>query len=201
MEFIEDIETLESLYGTPGAPSLRKVAAQLTPLYRKWIMASRLCILSTVGPEGVDGSPRGDDGPVVMELDNRTLAMPDWRGNNRLDSLRNIVRDPRVSLMFLVPGSNNVVRVNGHARLTVDERLRGRFEKLGRRPATAIVIEIAEIYTQCARALMRAGTWTSGDESAGLPTVGEILAEASKGEEGGAQYDAEWGPRAARTMW
>lgn len=97
MELIKNIETLEALYGTPGAPSLRKVARQLTPLYRKWIMASRLCILSTVGPEGVDGSPRGDDGPVVLELDPHTLAMPDWRGNNRLDSLRNIVRDPRVS--------------------------------------------------------------------------------------------------------
>ena len=107
MEFIEDIDTLEGLYGSPGTPSLRKVAHGLTPLYRKWIMTSRLCILSTVGPEGVDGSPRGDDGPVVQELDPKTLALPDWRGNNRLDSLRNIVRDPRVSLMFMVPGSKH----------------------------------------------------------------------------------------------
>jgi len=201
MEFIEDIETLESLYGAPGAPALRKVVNALTPLYRKWIMASRLCILSTVGPEGVDGSPRGDDGPAVLELDPNTLAMPDWRGNNRLDSLRNIVRDPRVSLMFLVPGSNNVVRLNGTARLTADESLRARFEKKGRRPATVVVIEIAEIYTQCARAMLRARTWTVGDESAALPTMGEILAEVTKGEEGGAHYDSEWGARAAQTMW
>lgn len=123
MQFIDDITALEALYGTPGAASIRKVARQLTPLYRKWIMASRLCVLSTVGPEGVDGSPRGDDGPVVMELDPGTLALPDWRGNNRLDSLRNIVRDPRVALMFMVPGSNNVVRVNGTARLTADADL------------------------------------------------------------------------------
>ena len=201
MEFIENIETLEGLYGKPGAPALRKVARRLTPLYRKWIMASRLCVLSTVGPEGVDGSPRGDDHPVVLELDPKTLAMPDWRGNNRLDSLRNIVRDPRVSLMFMVPGSNVVVRLNGTARLTADEVLRNGFEKNGKRPATVIVIEIAEIYSQCARALMRARTWTSGDETAGLPTVGEILAEASEGDEGGASYDQEWDARAVKTMW
>ena len=112
MNWIADIDALEALYGTPGQPSLRKVAGQMTPLYRKWIMASRLCILSTVGPQGTDGSPRGDDGPVVIELDPSTLAMPDWRGNNRLDSLRNIVSDGRVSLMFMIPGSNTVVRID-----------------------------------------------------------------------------------------
>ncbi|MBO9411561.1 MULTISPECIES: pyridoxamine 5'-phosphate oxidase family protein [unclassified Ruegeria] len=201
MEFIEDIETLEALYGTPAAPALRKVAHGLTPLYRRWIMASRLCILSTVGPEGTDGSPRGDEGPVVLELDPSTLALPDWRGNNRLDSLRNIVRDPRVALLFMVPGSNVVVRVNGTARLTADASLRARFEKNGKQPATVAVIAISEIYTQCARALMRARTWSAGDETDGLPTVGEILAEASDGEEGGAQYDKDWGARAAKTMW
>ncbi len=201
MEFIEDIAALEALYGKPGAPSLRKVVRDLTPLYRKWIMASRLCILSTVGPEGVDGSPRGDDGPVVLELDAKTLALPDWRGNNRLDSLRNIVRDPRVSLMFMVPGSNNVVRLNGTGRLTADAGMRDRFEKHGKTPATVIVIEIDEIYTQCARALMRAGTWTGRDQSTDLPTIGEMLAEASDGEEGGADYDREWGARAAKTLW
>lgn len=201
MEFIEDIETLEGLYGIPGAPALRKVADSLTPLYRKWIMSARLCVLSTVGPEGVDGSPRGDDGPVVQELDQKTLALPDWRGNNRLDSLRNIVRDPRVALMFLVPGSNNVVRINGRARLTADADMRARFEKNGKQPATVAIIEIAEIYTQCARAMIRARTWNSGDESAALPTVGEILAEVSRGEEGGELYDAEWGARAQKTMW
>ncbi|MCA0905845.1 pyridoxamine 5'-phosphate oxidase family protein [Ruegeria marisrubri] len=201
MEHIRDIETLEALYGRPGAASLRKVVHQLTPLYRKWILASRLSVLSTVGPEGVDGSPRGDDGPVVKELDANTLALPDWRGNNRLDSLRNIVRDPRVSLMFLVPGSNNVVRVNGLARVTADETLRHQFEKAGKHPATVIVVEIAEIYSQCARALIRARIWSSGDESGDLPTIGQLLSEASDGVEGGAQYDEEWPARAAKTMW
>lgn len=201
MDFIQTIDELEALYGTPGAPSLRKVVTQMTPLYRQWIMSSRFCMLASVGPEGTDDSPRGDDGPVVLELDPKTLALPDWRGNNRLDSLRNIVRDGRVSLAFFVPGSNTVVRVNGVARLTADPQLRARFEKQGKQPATVVVIKIAEIYSQCARALMRAKTWTSGDESADLPTVGALLAEASDGEEGGAEYDQAWAPRAAKTMW
>ena len=201
MEFIDSIAALEALYGSPPSAAMSKVARRLTPLYQRWIMASKLCVLSTVGPEGTDASPRGDDGPVVQALDPGTLALPDWRGNNRIDSLRNIVRDDRVSLMFLVPGSNNVVRVNGTARLTADADLRARFEKQGRRPATVIVIAISEVYTQCARALMRAGTWAGGDESAGLPTVGEILAEMTEGAEGGEPYDAAWGARAAKTLW
>ncbi|MEO1778855.1 MAG: pyridoxamine 5'-phosphate oxidase family protein [Pseudomonadota bacterium] len=200
MDYIEDIAALEALYGTPGQPSLRKVADHLTPLYRKWIMAARFAVLTTVGPAGTDGSPRGDDGPVVTELDPKTLAMPDWRGNNRLDSLRNIVSDGRVSLMFMVPGSNTVVRVNGTARLTADSVLRARFERRGRQPATVIVIRIAEVYTQCARAVIRAGLW-SRDDAEGLPSAGDILAEVSHGEEGGAAYDAAWPARAAKTMW
>lgn len=201
MQFLKTIEDLEALYGTPGAPSLRKVARRMTPLYRQWIMASKLCMLTTVGPDGTDDSPRGDDGPVVLELDPGTLALPDWRGNNRLDSLRNIIRDGRVSLMFLVPGSNNVVRVNGSARVTADADLRARFDRNGKQPATVTVIVIDEIYSQCARALMRAGTWKGIDESTGLPSIGEILAEQTDGEEGGQAYDQAWGARAEKTMW
>lgn len=201
MEKIETVKALEALYGTPGAASLRKVSAHLTPLYRKWIMASRLCMVSTVGEDGTDGSPRGDDGPVVLELDPTRLALPDWRGNQRLDTLRNIVSDGRISLMFMVAGSNNVVRVNGTAWLTDDRALRARFEKQGRQPATVIIIDIAEVYSQCARALMRARTWSGEDRSEGLPTAGEILAEVSEGAEGGAAYDVAWAPRAAKTMW
>lgn len=201
MDTVNDIAALEALYGTPGAAAMRKVARRLTPLYRDWIMASRLCVLSTIGPDGTDGSPRGDDGPVVMELDPGTLAMPDWRGNNRMDSLRNIVRDGRVSLMFIVPGSNNVVRVNGTAVVTTDDDLRARFAKGPRQPTTVIVISIGEIYSQCARALMRAGTWVSGNQSADVPSIGAILAEMTEGEEGGAAYDQEWRARAEKTLW
>lgn len=200
MKFVEDIAELEALYGTPGRASLNKVATQLTPLYRKWIMASRLCILSTIGAGGTDGSPRGDDGPVVKELDTQTLAMPDWRGNNRMDSLRNIVEDGRVSLMFLVPGSNNVVRVNGQAKVSVDPKLVALFTDKGRAPRSVIVVKIAEIYSQCARALMRSETWTS-KPSIELPTVGEILRETTAGDIDGTTYDAEWALRASKTMW
>ncbi len=200
MRWIDSEAALAALYGQPGAPALRKVVPQLTPLYRRWIMASRFCLLSTVGPEGIDGSPRGDDGPVVLELDPGTLAMPDWRGNNRLDSLRNIVRDPRVALLFLIPGSTTAVRINGRAGLTDDAALRARFDRQGTQPATVIVVQIAEVYTQCARALLRAGLWTR-DDAAGLPSVGDLLAEATAGQEGGAPYDADWPSRAAKTMW
>lgn len=201
MEFVDSIEALEALYGQPVEAAIVKVARRMTPTYRQWIMASRLCVLSTVGPEGTDASPRGDDGPVVLELDPGTLAMPDWRGNNRIDSLRNILRDPRVSLMFFVPGSNNVIRVNGTARVTADAGMRARFEKKTRLPATVIVIRIEEIYAQCARALMRARTWTSDDESHLVPTVGEMLNEMTNGSFDGKAYDEAWPIRAEQSLW
>ncbi len=201
MDWVEDITELEALYGAPGIASTAKVADHLTPLYLKWIMASRFCVVSTVGQSGTDGSPRGDDGPVVRALDAKTLAMPDWRGNNRMDTLRNIVADGRISLMFMVAGSNTVVRVNGQAKVTTDSELCGSFEVQVRHPRSVIVIRIEEVYTQCARAVMRAGLWTAGDRSDGLPSAGEILAEQTAGAEGGQAYDEAWGARAAKTMW
>ncbi len=198
---IESLEELHALYGTPTAPATRKTATQIVPVYRRWINRSRFCVLTTVGPEGTDGSPRGDEGPVVTEIDEKTLAMPDWRGNQRLDSLRNIVRDPRVSLMFMIPGCTNVVRINGRATLTADPDMRARFDRKGIQPTSVIVIAIDEIYFQCARALMRSRLWVAGDESQGLPSPGEMLKEMTGGQVGGATYDAEWPERAAKTMW
>ena len=200
MDFVSDIAELETAYGTPGEASLVKVADRLTSTYRKWIMSSRFCVVTTVGPEGVDGSPRGDDGPVVLELDEFTLAMPDWRGNNRMDSLRNIVSDPRIALVFMVPGSNNVVRVNGEAKVTFNDDLRGRFSDRGRTPRCVIVINIVEVYSQCARALIRAELWQGLPVDVELPSVGDMLAELKAGFDGEA-YDAEWGVRAKDTMW
>lgn len=201
MRKISSIEALEALYDAPGEAALVKVAPRLTPAYRKWIMESRFCVLSTVGPEGVDGSPRGDDGPVVAMLDDQTLALPDWRGNQRLDSLRNIVRDPRVALMFMIPGSNNAVRVNGEAFLTDDGPLRARFARKGLTPASVIVIRIAEVYSQCARAILRARLWSGKAAPADLPSVGDMLAEITGGGIDGAAYDEAWPGRAAKTMW
>jgi PPOX class probable FMN-dependent enzyme len=201
MDWITTLDDLHSHYGQPGEAATVKVTDHLTPAYRAWLDRSRFCILSTVGPEGTDGSPRGDDGPVVTALDPQTLALPDWHGNNRIDSLRNITRDGRVSLMFLIPGANNALRVNGTARLTADAALRARFTRDGKQPRTVIVIRIAEVYSQCARALIRSALWTSGDQSAGLPTVGDMLREITEGRIDGQAYDTDWPGRAALTMW
>ena len=201
MEYIGSVAALEALYGAPGQAATVKVTPGLTPAYRAWIARSRLCILTTVGPEGTDASPRGDDGPVVQILDAQTLLLPDWKGNDRIDSLRNIVRDPRVSLMFLVAGSNNVMRVNGTARLTADAEVLARFERDGKRPRSVAVVAVTEVYSQCARALLRARIWSDGDQAAGLPSVGDMLREITEGGIDGTAYDADWPVRAAGTMW
>lgn len=200
MKLVQDIETLEALYGTPSPTSLSKVAPRLTPLYRRWIEASRFCVLSTVGPEGTDGSPRGDDGPVVRVIDEETLALPDWMGNNRTDSLRNILRDGRVSLMFMVPGAQNVVRVNGTAVLALEESLLARFEKAGRRPRTVVVVTLREVYFQCAKAIMRARIWSGEDESGALPSAGEMIREANAGFDA-ESYDRHYPESAKPKMW
>jgi uncharacterized protein len=201
MHWITTLDDLHAHYGQAGEAATVKVMPHLTPAYRTWIDRSRFCILTTVGPEGTDGSPRGDEGPVVTVLDPQTLALPDWHGNNRIDSLRNIVRDGRVSLMFLIPGANNALRVNGTARLTADATLRARYEKDGKQPRTVIVIRIAEVYSQCARALIRSALWTSGNQSQGVPTVGDMLREITEGRIDGQAYDASWPAIAAQTMW
>ena len=178
MEFVEDIASLEALYTDPVNPmSIEKVATRLTPCYAQWINASRFCILSTVGPDGTDASPRGDDGMVVRILDDDTLAMPDWRGNNRLDSLRNIIEDGRVSLMFMVPGAANVVRINGKARLTADAPLRESFAKGDKAPRSVIVIRTKEIYFQCAKSILRSRIWSGEDESGAVPSAGDLIRE------------------------
>lgn len=206
MDWIITLEALHAHYGTPGQASTVKVTDHLTQAYHAYLERSRFCVLTTAGPEGTDGSPRGDDGAVVRVLDPQTLAMPDWRGNDRIDSLRNIVRDGRVSLLFLVAGSNTALRVNGTARLTADDTLRTSFARTNpngdsKSPRTVIVIRIAEVYSQCARALIRSGLWTEGDQSAGLQTVGDMLREITEGKIDGHAYDADWPGRAAKTMW
>ena len=199
--WITSLDDLHALYGTPAKPAVVKVTPRLTPSYAAFIEASRFCILSTVGPEGTDGSPRGDEGPVVTIHDDETLLMPDWKGNERIDSLRNILRDGRVSLIFLVPGSTTAIRVNGTARLTADAAQRARFDRAGVQPRCVIVIRIAEVYSQCARALQRSALWSSGDQSQGLPTPGQMLQDATSGAIDGASYDAERATRAHLGWW
>lgn len=200
MQKLESEAALDALYDAPVPASLTKVATRIGPRHREWIEASRFCILSTVGPEGVDGSPRGDDGPVVMVADERTILMPDWQGNNRLDSLRNIVRDPRVALMFMIPGHKSVVRVNGTAFVTDDTDACAQFEQRGRCPKSVIVIEVVELYAQCAKAIMRSGLWDR-DDAEGVPTTGQLIEEGSAGSHGGPDYDAGYAERATDRMW
>ena len=197
---IKSIEELEALYGRPKAPSLQKVATEITPGYRAYIEAAPFVSLATVGPEGTDCTPRGDEGQVVFIEDSHTLALPDWRGNDRIDSLRNVVRDGRVSLMFLVPGSSMIVRVNGRARLTANAEKLAQYGKQGKLPRSVMLIKIEELYFQCARAVMRADLWNVPNTPS-LPTAGDILHEMTSGEFEGKEYDKTWPERAAKTLW
>lgn len=199
MNTIETLDALHALYATPADPALNKVNRALTPHYRTWIEAARFVVLTTVGPDGTDGSPRGDTGPVVQIADEKTLLLPDWRGNNRLDSLRNIVMDGRVSLMFMVPGEKNVIRVNGAAVLTADTDVTGRFERKGQSPKTVTVVTIEELYFQCAKALMRSELW-SGTPDIALPSAGDFIREFTEGFDA-KTYDTGYADYARDRMW
>lgn len=200
---ISSVEELEAIYGQPGEASLVKVADRITPQYRQFIEASPFMALATVGPEGLDCSPRGELGGVLHIEDEKTLLLPDRRGNNRIDSLRNVVRDPRVALLFLVPGSGSTIRVNGRAQLSADPALLDRFAVDGKPPRTVMAITVGEVYFQCARAVVRAELWNPERhvDSMSLPTPGGILAAMSEDRVGGQAYDEEWPERARKTLW
>lgn len=200
MKQIKTITELEALYPPVVPAAVSKVAQQLTPCYRDWITGCRFLVLATAGPDGTDGSPRGDVEPVVQIADDRTLLLPDWRGNNRLDSLRNIVLDGRASLMFMVPGCANVVRANGNAVLTNDAALCTRFERENKRPTTVIVFTIGELYFQCAKAFMRSQIWSGKDLSITVPTAGDFIKE-FKSRFDGAEYDQGYAEHAKTRMW
>src|ERR1700753_829658 len=155
MSVIATVEQLEAIYGVPGAASTVKIADRVTPLYRILIEKSPFAALATSGPEGLDCSPRGDLPGFVRIHDDKTLMMPDRRGNNRIDSLRNIVRDPKGALVFLIPGSGSTLRVNGRALVSVDPGLLASFKVEGKAPRTVIVMTVDEIYFQWARATGR----------------------------------------------
>jgi uncharacterized protein len=204
MTEITSIAALEALYGTPSAASTVKEIDRITPEYRAYIDASPFLILATGGPEGLDCSPRGDRrGTLVRIADERTVMLPDRRGNNRIDSLRNIVRDPRVALLFLIPGHGNTLRINGRARINADPALLNSFVVDGKAPRSVTMIAVETVYFQCARAIIRSELWNAARHVAPetLPTAGQILAALSKNEVGGEAYDREWPERARQSMW
>jgi len=204
MHEITTLEALEALYQpAPVAASTVKVTDHITPHYAALIEASPFVALATVGPEGLDCSPRGDLPGFVRIADPRTLMLPDRRGNNRTDSLRNIVRDPRVALLFLIPGSGTTFRVNGRAVLSADPALLDSFAVDGKPPRTVTIITVEEAYFQCARAIVRSGIWKPEThiELNAIPSPGAMLAAVTSGEVGGEAYDAAWPERAAKTMW
>lgn len=204
MSLIDSLEALEALYDTPPvSAALVKVSRTITPHYRALIEASPFVALATLGPEGLDCSPRGDRPGFVRVADAQTLILPDRRGNNRLDSLRNVVRDPRVALLFLIPGSGTTFRVNGRAVISADPALLASFAVDGQAPRSAMVITVQEAYFQCARAIVRSGLWKAESQvdPATLPSPGAMLAAVTAGEVGGEAYDRDWPERAAKTLW
>jgi len=203
MAVVATIEQLEAIYGPTNEASMVKVADRITPSYRVLIEKSPFAALATSGPEGLDCSPRGDLPGFVRIHDDKTLMMPDRRGNNRVDSLRNIVRDPRVALLFLIPGSGSTLRVNGRAQVSVEPDLLASFKVDGKAPRSVVVMSVREIYFQCARAIVRSDLWNPDKriDPKTLPTPGQILAEMSENRVGGEEYDRAWPERARQTMW
>ena len=203
MSIVATVEQLEAIYGQTNDASTVKVADRVTPLYRILIETSPFAALATSGPEGLDCSPRGDLPGFVRIHDEKTLLMPDRRGNNRIDSLRNIVRDPRVALLFLIPGCGNTLRVNGRAHVSTDADLLASFAVKEKAPRSVIVMTVEEMYFQCARAIVRSDLWNPDKrvDPTILPTPGQILAEMSDNTVGGEEYDRAWPERARQTMW
>ena len=191
MTIITTIEQLQAIYGEPNAASTVKVADRITPQYRVLIDKSPFAALATCGAEGLDCSPRGDLSGIVRVHDEKTLMMPDRRGNNRVDSLRNIVRDPKIAFLFLIPGSGSTLRVNGRARVSIDPDLLASFKIDGKAPRTVVIMTVDEIYFQCARAIVRSDLWNPDKrvDPKTLPTPGQILADMSENLVGGEDYD------------
>lgn len=200
---IESISELDALLGPVGEASLRKEVPVLHPHYRAMIGASPFVVLATSGPGGLDASPRGDPAGFVHVLDERTLLMPERRGNNRADSLRNIVADPRVGLLFLIPGVGETLRVNGRATISTDPVLLDRFVMQGQRPKCVLVIAVETVFFQCARAVARSSLWQplAADAPRPVPTPGEMLHSLTEAAIDGATYDRDLPERQRTTLY
>jgi PPOX class probable FMN-dependent enzyme len=201
---IATTEQLECLYtDAPYGPAVFKETDCVTPEYRRLIEAAPFCVLATCGPEGLDCSPRGDPPGFVRVVDERTLLIPDRRGNNRIDSLRNLVRDPRVALLFLIPGVGETMRVNGRASISTDPKLTESFAMNGKVPKCVLVITVEKAYFQCTKAIIRSKLWdpASKVDRKTLPTPGSILAELTDGKMGGPEHDRLAPARVKQTIY
>lgn len=196
------ISELDELYAKPLESSIAKELSVLNEHYRRLIEASPFLSIASIGPDGMDCSPRGDKQGFVSILNDQTLAIPDRRGNNRLDTLRNIVVDPRVAVLFMIPGCNETLRVNGQAYLSLDDEILSQFEVDGKLPTTAIVVKIERVYFQCARALKRSHLWDSSHhvDRASLPSAGTLIRSAIADFDANL-YDSQLESRQAKTLY
>ncbi len=197
------IEELEALYGEPLGRSLIKEIDRISDHYRAFVEASPFLIIASIGPEGLDCSPRGDPAGFVRVADEKTVLIPDRRGNNRIDTLRNIVRDPRVSLLFLIPGVGETLRINGKGRITTDPDLCQSFEMQGKVPKSVIEVRADRVYFQCQKALVRSKLWAGETQILRdrLPTAGQIMAALSEEPFDHAAYDAGYPDHMKKTIY
>jgi len=190
---VTSMAQLEALYGKPSGAAVVKEIDHISDGYRRLIEAAPFVAIATCGPEGLDCSPKGDPAGFVHILDDRTLAIPDRPGNNRIDGFRNIMRDPRVALLFLIPGVGETLRVNGRAAISIDPELMARFVINGKLPRSVMIVHIERIFFHCSKAVVRAKLWNEETriDRRSLPSTGAIIAELSEGRLGGEAYDRE----------
>jgi uncharacterized protein len=200
---VTSVDELEAIYGEPFGPAVVKEIDHVNPDYRTFIEAAPFCVLATSGPGGLDCTPRGDPPGFVRVADEKTLLLPDRRGNNRIDSLRNLIADPRISLLFLIPGCGETIRVNGRAAISVDPVLCESFVFAGKVPRSVIVVTVDRVYFQCAKAIVRSKLWDAATQidRKSLPTAGTILAGISKGAIGGPDHDRAAPERMKATIY
>ncbi len=200
---ITSLPELEALYGEVNKAALLKETDRVVPEYRAFIEAAPFAALATSGPEGLDCSPRGDGPGFIRVLDDKTLLLPDRRGNNRIDSLRNIVRDPNVALLFLIPGIGETLRVNGRAVISVEPGLLESFSVEGKLPKSVLVITVESMFFQCARAIIRSELWSPARHvpRESLPSAGQMLAALTNNEAGGEAYDKALPERQHSTLY
>jgi len=200
---VRDEAELAEMYGPALERSVRKQLDHLDDLCRAFIAASPMVIVGSQGPIAADNSPRGDVPGFVKVADEHTLLIPDRRGNNRLDTLHNLVRNPKVGLLFLVPGVNETFRINGEAVISRDPALTSQFVMQGKAPRTVIVVTVKEAYIQCSRALVRSDIWNPAKHAlpGAVPSMGTVMAKHTCGFVDANRFDEEAKERVPATLY